>query len=131
MNERYLFRAKRLDNGEWVQGAYASTSFWGNDVIIEQPPDRSGFFHVSRYPIPIDPATVGQCTGLLDKNGRLIFEGDVASNGKRNGAVTWGDTGWCLCFPEGDSDSFDWYGGDGTVDLEVVGNIHEGGGSDT
>ena len=36
MHERHLSRGKRLDNGEWIYGSYASVSFWGSSVIVEQ-----------------------------------------------------------------------------------------------
>lgn len=81
MEDRYLFKAKRVDNGEWVQGYYVK----GLDVfenceeahIIFQPNtmfysggETDGWYEV-------DPATICQCTGLKDKNGKLIWENDI------------------------------------------------------
>ena len=61
-----LFRGKRTDNGEWVYG----------DVRLnydDEPRCISDYCGAN----PVDPATVGQYTGLTDKNGKKIFEGDI------------------------------------------------------
>lgn len=71
MEDRYLFKAKRLDNGEWVDGFlmdenYINTPFNDNEV--------GGRFD---DPVEIDESTLCQCTGLSDKNGKLIWENDI------------------------------------------------------
>lgn len=67
-----LFKAKRVDNGEWVVGQYVNTCYPGNDK-------ETGHFIVV-YPNEyheIYTSTICQCTGIKDKNGKMIWENDI------------------------------------------------------
>ena len=73
MQDRYLFMAKRLDNGQWVQGFICKKKYKSNKFYIScfhDKDDNEQFF-------AIDPDTICQCTGLKDKNGKLIWENDI------------------------------------------------------
>ena len=74
-----LFKAKRVDNGEWVVGQYVNTCYPGNDK-------ETGHFIVV-YPNEyheIYTSTICQFTGLCDKNGKKIWESDIISYQRDN-----------------------------------------------
>ena len=74
MDNRYLFRAKRIDNGEWVVGNYQRRfDLLGNgEHYIFSSKNHNSWEYTE-----VDPSTICQCTGIRDKNGKLIWENDI------------------------------------------------------
>ena len=76
MENRYLFKAKRVDNGEWVQGYIVKYGYTGREKYSIVPEYASDL-----YSFLIDPSTICRCTGLKDENDKLIWENDILHNG--------------------------------------------------
>lgn len=112
-----LFRGKRADNGEWVLGnleIYKDRAFISElNVMIG---DR------------VDPDTVGQYTGLTDKNGNKIFEGDIVGHplSGTKGIVRYMDFGFVVHEPKHDNLGDCYYQlYNSTKKATVIGNIHD------
>lgn len=123
MNREILFKAKRKDNGEWVEGQYVYIT---NPLTEDGKPIKHLICNgTSIFNDLIDPVTLCQYTGLTDKDGKKIWENDIVELPDEEGYFT--------CKWEEDAARFVMNGDGLTVDFdnywsyqtEVIGNIFD------
>ena len=105
MKDRFKFRGQ-AEKGKWFFG---SLLWYAGEPQIW---DKDGYNFI------VIAGTVGQCTGLKDKNGKLIFEGDIISRGEDRGVIKYDDETASYYIRWKESETF-------IEDCEVIGNIYE------
>lgn len=85
MDERYLFRSKRIYNGEWVEGNLIIDKSRENEYKYRIKCIENSLLHA----YPVYQSTICQCTGLKDKNEKLIWENDIVELYEEIHGYTW------------------------------------------
>lgn len=113
-----LFRGKLADNGEWVEGDVLQARYHSEHIeyqIMPTTPVSSAY--------PVIPETVGQFTGLTDKNRKKIFEGDIIEYDEEIGKIKYSD------YDAAFDIIFDTWNTNFSVTderrIEIIGNIHD------
>ena len=119
-----LFRGKRTDNGEWVYGDLIQNV----DCLKIREQEKSIKKIAKSY--AVDPETVGQFTGLCDKNGKKIFEGDIVLglflfDMSINAVVKFRDGAFGLEWHRGEIIEFNAFTSLCNITYEIIGNIYD------
>ena len=119
-----LFRGKRTDNGEWVYGDLIQNV----DCLKIREQEKSIKKIAKSYEVDLE--TVGQFTGLLDKNGKKIFEGDIVLglflfDMSINAVVKFRDGAFGLEWRRGEIIEFNAFTSLCNITYEIIGNIYD------
>ena len=134
---KIIFRGKRIGNNEWVYGDLIqlsqSTDYWyimpigvSGEMYEDEPyPFRENDVMCRCALSKVNPSTVGQYTGLTDKNGKKIFEGDIVKDIAGGVYKVVYDTEYMRFAFEQDSIKWGLEGFDTIMDFEVIGNVFD------
>lgn len=125
MEDRYLFKAKRVDNGEWVKGALVYDDRDRLYRIITEINYSTGTCLTTDNAPRVDLSTICQCTGLKDENDKLIYENDIIRCKVGTAKVIWDKSEWRIKWLKNDlwrKDLYYWAVED-IQRIVVIGNI--------
>lgn len=128
MNDRYFYRAKRKNNGEWVEGFYLFCPIQDNNKsAVENFAYKHWIVTHNGKAYEVDPSTICQCSGLKDKNGMLIWEKDIVQYRDctiENYVIAWETNKACFEYQQYGCSIMDFEELSG-IEVEVIGNIFD------